>query len=429
MDVPPSGDGGYARQSVDVPPSGDGGYEVETGTHERKDDDSDMNVDTLPVGSIASFEKPHLQGLIDALKEDGYRVIGPQVADGAVVYDELESLEQLPLGVIDEQDGGVYRLARRQDAGYFDHVVGPHSLKRYLFPPQETLQQLQLKDGGWRVEPQQFDEPPLAVIGPRSCDLHAMAIQDRVFLEGPYVDPGYRARREGLFVVSVQCRRAAATCFCHSMKTGPRADHGFDLALSELDDCFAIEVGSERGGRILAAVDGWKPGAPTIVDRANDQSSQLERSMEQRSTTEAAPGAPKLRQLDTQDLRDLLLNNLDHPRWEQVADRCLACANCTMVCPTCFCSSVSEVSDLTNEHVRRERTWTSCFTAEHSFLTSGVVRNSTAARYRQWLTHKLSTWIDQFDSSGCVGCGRCITWCPVGIDLTEEVAAIRETTK
>jgi ferredoxin len=388
-----------------------------------------MSASTIPVGSSVSLEKPRLQGLIDALKNAGYRLVGPQVADGAVVYDELESIDQLPLGVIDEQDGGRYRLEQRSDADYFDHVVGPHSLKRYLFPPQETLQQLRMKDGSWNVEPTRVEDRPLAVIGPRSCDLHAMAIQDRVFLGGPYVDPGYRSRRERLFVVSVQCRRAAATCFCHSMKTGPRASRGFDLALSELDECFVIEVGSDRGGQVLAKVDGWKTCSAAVVDQAKDQSAQLERCMKQRGAAEASSATSPPRQLDTHDIRDLLLNNLDHPRWEQVAERCLSCANCTMVCPTCFCSSVTEVADLTGEQVRRERTWASCFTAEHSLLNTGVVRNSTKARYRQWLTHKLATWIDQYETSGCVGCGRCITWCPVGIDLTEEVAAIRETSK
>ena len=178
---------------------------------------------------------------------------------------------------------------------------------------------------------------------------------------------------------------------------------------------------------MLAAVDGWKTRSTATVDQAMDQSALLERSMKQRGSTEIASNASQPRHLDTHDIHDLLLDNLDHPRWDEVAERCLSCANCTMICPTCFCSSVAEVSDLTGEQVRRERTWASCFTAEHSFLNSGVVRNSTSARYRQWLTHKLATWIDQYDTSGCVGCGRCITWCPVGIDLTEEVAAIRET--
>ncbi len=131
------------------------------------------------------------------------------------------------------------------------------------------------------------------------------------------------------------------------------------------------------------------------------------------------------RHLDTTDIHDLLLNNLEHPRWAEVAERCLSCANCTMVCPTCFCASVEEVSDLSGDNVRRERAWDSCFTMEHSYTNTGTVRKTTASRYRQWLTHKLATWSDQFGTSGCVGCGRCVTWCPVAIDLTEEVAAIR----
>ena len=127
------------------------------------------------------------------------------------------------------------------------------------------------------------------------------------------------------------------------------------------------------------------------------------------------------------DLRDLLARNLEHPRWEEVAERCLTCGNCTMVCPTCFCTSVEDVSDLAGGEAERVRVWESCFSVEHSFLHGGSVRRSGRSRYRQWLTHKFGTWHDQFDSSGCVGCGRCIAWCPVGIDVTEELAAIRET--
>jgi Fe-S-cluster-containing hydrogenase component 2 len=127
------------------------------------------------------------------------------------------------------------------------------------------------------------------------------------------------------------------------------------------------------------------------------------------------------------DLHDLLLGNLDHPRWDDVAARCMTCANCTMVCPTCFCMTVEDSSDLAGVESSRSRRWDSCFTMDHSYVHGGSVRASAKSRYRQWLTHKLATWIDQFGSSGCVGCGRCITWCPVGIDITEEVAAIRNS--
>jgi ferredoxin len=381
-----------------------------------------------PVDSFVRIEKPQLQALVDALKAAGYRTIGPRIVDGAVVYRELDSAEQLPIGYVDLQGGGTYRLERVETAGHFDYVVGPDSLKKYMFPPRETLLESIRKNGKWEMTPPPIDAPPLAVIGLRSCDLHALAIQDKVFLGGPYVDPGYQARRQNLFIVAVNCRLAAATCFCHSMNTGPRAKNGFDLALTELNDHFVVEVGTPRGGEVIAAVD-WTVCTPQQVEDAEAVSSELLEQMAARDGgAEQAPAddAARQRHLDTTDIHDLLLSNLEHPRWAEVAERCLACANCTMVCPTCFCASVEEVSDLTGDHVRRERAWDSCFTAEHSYMNTGNVRKTTASRYRQWLTHKLATWIDQYGTSGCVGCGRCITWCPVGIDLTEEVAAIRE---
>ncbi len=369
--------------------------------------------------------KDRLQDLIDLLLGEGYRVVGPQVADGAVVLRELSSAGQLPAGWLDEQDGGHYRLRQDASAGIFDHVVGPHSLKNFLFPPRETIGRFVREDGTWRQEDHTIEEPPLAVLGVRGCDLAALAIQDRVFLGGEHVDPGYRRRRERLFVVAVNCRRAVATCFCHSTGCGPAAGGGFDLALTEFDERFACQIGSPRGEALVAALDAADPLKACTAEEvvaAREQPAALARSMHARV---AEPGQPRPRSLQTEGIRDLLFDNLEHPRWEEVASRCLSCTNCTLVCPTCFCASVSEVADLSGEAVERERHWASCFTLDHARMHGGSVRNSTASRYRQWLTHKLAGWIDQFGTSGCTGCGRCITWCPVGIDITEEVAAIR----
>ena len=133
------------------------------------------------------------------------------------------------------------------------------------------------------------------------------------------------------------------------------------------------------------------------------------------------------RSMDTCNIKDLFYRNLEHPRWNNVAERCLTCANCTMVCPTCFCTTIEDVTDLTGEHAERWRKLDSCFTMDFSYIHGGSVRASTKSRYRHWITHKLATWIDQFGTSGCVGFGRCITWCPVAIDITEEVHAIRKS--
>ena len=135
---------------------------------------------------------------------------------------------------------------------------------------------------------------------------------------------------------------------------------------------------------------------------------------------EVRPGA-----INQAHIKELLYRNLEHPRWEDVARRCLSCTNCTLVCPTCFCTTVEDATDLSGGHAERRRRWDSCFSMDFSYIHGGYIRPSVKARYRQWMTHKLATWIDQFGTSGCVGCGRCITWCPVGIDITAEVKAIR----
>ena len=370
-----------------------------------------MVVDESPVSVSRYLAKDDFQLLIDALQRRGFRVIGPRIAEGAIVYDDIASASDLPVGWTDQQAPGHYRLERRDDEAWFGYVVGPHSWKRFLFPPRAIVARADATEEGW-----QFSEPadkttPMAFLGVRACELAAIAIQDRVFLQGGFVDPIYRSRREAAFIVAVNCTQAASTCFCTSMDTGPACRRGFDLALTELPHGFTVECGSEAGSSLLAELP-TRPVADAELQRAADARQQ---AVDQIS-----------RRLDTAGIRDLLLNNLDHPRWNAVADRCLSCTNCTMVCPTCFCASVDEVSDLDGEHVERERKWDSCFNLEFSYLGGGQVRNQIRSRYRQWLTHKLASWVDQFGSSGCVGCGRCITWCPVGIDLTEEVAAIRE---
>jgi len=353
--------------------------------------------------------------LLAGLRAEDWLLVGPTVKDGALSHEEISGVGDLPRGWTEVQEAGTYRLARREDDAFFGYSVGPRSWKHLLFLPRLRLFRTRRQEDGFQVESEPTAPPRLALIGARSCDLHAISVQDRTFLDGPYKDPDYAARRERLFVVAVNCGQAGGTCFCVSMRTGPRATFGFDIALTELLEGghrFLAEAGTERGARWLARVASG-PAPESDVHAADAVVERTSRSMG--------------RSLDTTEVKALLYRNLEHPRWDDVAQRCLACTNCTLVCPTCFCSSVEDTSDLDGGVAERWRRWDSCFTLEHSYLHGGSVHRSIRSRYRQWLTHKVASWWDQFGTSGCVGCGRCITWCPVGIDLTEELAAIRAT--
>jgi sulfhydrogenase subunit beta (sulfur reductase) len=362
------------------------------------------------------LERRDFDSLFAVLKERGYRVIAPTVNDGALVYDEVTSSEDLPAGYTDEQAPATYRLKKGNGKAIFGYTLGPQSWKRFLYPPSVCLWEAKRKGKAFQADEQKTEQTAYAFMGVRACELHAIEILDKIFLKGSFVDRSYAARRNDLFIVAVNCTHAGETCFCASMGTGPRADGGFDLALSEFNNgshhFFIVEVGSERGAEVLRGV----PHEPA----SEGQKASVNQSTEQTI-------AHMARVMVTSDIKELLYKNYDHPRWNDVANRCLSCANCTMVCPTCFCTTVEDVTDLTGEHAERWRKWDSCFTMDFTYIHGGSTRASTRARYRQWMTHKLATWIDQFGTTGCVGCGRCITWCPVGIDITEEVKAIRET--
>jgi len=369
-----------------------------------------MNQGPPNVSDRVVIAKPDIQSVLDLLKQEGYLLIGPTLREEAILYDEIAEMSDLPSGWTDEQGPGSYRVKKRDDEHYFGFVVGPNSWKSYLYPADLKLFSTCKMGDHFEVQAQVQSPPRYAFVGVRACDLAAIKILDRIFIEDAIQDSSYRARRENAFILAVNCTEPGETCFCVSMGTGPECTGDFDLAITELKDTFLIDVGSPLGAFMLHGST-WRLAGALEINRARQLMIAAESSMG--------------RTLDTTGVADLLFNNLDHPRWDDVAMRCLSCANCTLVCPTCFCSDVQDTSDLTCETTQRTRVWDSCFNPDFSYVHGGHVRPNIRSRYRQWLTHKMASWIGQFGTAGCVGCGRCITWCPVGIDLTEEIAAIR----
>jgi ferredoxin len=372
---------------------------------------------------VGTLDVAGLQALLDALGASGRTVVGPTERAGVITYEALTSVDDLPRGVGEDQDAGTYRLRARGDGAVFGFATTGQSWKRWLFPSRQLLWRGERREGGFSVDAPTDHPEPVALLGVRGCDLAAIAALDRVLVEQwegrPASDPHYAARRASAFLVAVACSTPGGTCFCASMGTGPRPGPGADLVLTELapgtpDHRFLVATGSAAGEDFVA-----QAGLPL----ADVHDADRDGAAAQAADATAAMG----RSLDTDGLGDLLIARADDNHWDDIGERCLTCTGCTLVCPTCFCTAVEDVTDLSGDRWDRWRVWDSCFTPGFSYIHGGSVRESSGSRYRQWMTHKLGTWREQFDASGCVGCGRCITWCPVGIDITEEAADLRSS--
>lgn len=357
------------------------------------------------------IDRAQLERLCELAQEGGRSLIGPTLRDGAIVFRRIEHARELPIGWTDEQAPGRYGLRRTGSERAFDFVVGPNSAKELFFAPRETLYRAERRANGKVGFTPVLPTPERkSLLGVRACDLAAIAVQDDVLARGAMRDPRYVARRSDTLILAVHCTRPGPLCFCASMGTGPKVTTGADLALAERDHDLLIEALSPSGEALLARLES---DPATSEDRR-----WLDAAMDDARATMG-------RVVDTRAVHERLFAALDHPRFRDVASRCLSCGNCTSVCPTCFCTTAEDRSDLRGQHAERDRLWESCFSREHSEMHGHAVRATTEERYRQWLTHKLGAWISQFGTSGCVGCGRCIAWCPAGIDLTEELRALQ----
>ncbi len=367
----------------------------------------------FPVGSKVALPKAGLEKLVANLHSMGYRVLGPQIQDAAIVYKSLDSMRDFPKGYVSQEDAGSYRLVYTGHPRYFDATPGAQSWKQFFFPAQSELASYTRQpDGHWLTAEHEIDLTPMALVGVFPCDLAAIQIQDRIFLREEWKDPVYWSRRQSAFILAVNCLHPCGTGFCASMGTGPRANPGFDLSFTELDDVFLVEIGSEAGRLVMEGI----PVLPTSAFWLQAGEKNLEDAAGRMGRT-----LPR-----QQELPQLLLNNLEARQWDDVARRCMSCASCTQVCPTCFCWEARDSLDLAGLSGQRTRLWDSCFNPDYSYIIGGNSRPTTRSRYRLWLTHKFGSWYAQFGSSGCVGCGRCITWCPAHIDVTAELQALRE---
>ena len=368
----------------------------------------------VPISGWSRLEpREGLDALVELLLADGFLVVGPVVRGAAITYDDIGSGDDLPTGWAVDQAPGSWRMRPTGDNSRFGYTPGAASWKQYVFPPHQEVLRIRRVDGSFVVSHPAEPDRPLALVGARDCEVRALEVLDRVQLDPDHPDPRYAARRRDAFIVAVTCGVPAATCWCTSMGGGPVPRHGYDILLTELHDAdghrLLAEAGTARGEALLARLPGV---AATAVDRSAADA------------VAAAARAQLPQRLPGDELPSLLAGTEHHPQWDDVAERCLACSNCTMVCPTCFCSTFTDHTDLEPDVTHRSQEWASCFQLDHSNLGGRPVRAKVSSRYRQWLTHKLATWPEQFGTVGCVGCGRCTTWCPAGIDIVQETCAL-----
>ncbi|MDH5324136.1 MAG: 4Fe-4S dicluster domain-containing protein [Gammaproteobacteria bacterium] len=357
--------------------------------------------------------RSHFQTLIDQVLKQGYRLFGPQVENGAIVFKPLQSVRQLPQGWQLQQSPGSYVLTKTDNNQWFDWTLGPQGLKPLLFQSREVLWTVK-KDAHGRLhfdsDSEKSPEPAMAVLGVRACDVAALQLQDAHFLRNGNNDSAYAQRRQGLLLLALNCGCSSPTCFCASSGDGPQVADHVDIQLTELEQGFVVRAGSEAGDAVLRGISQWTQAVT---------SQQAQQALERIRFA----GASQSRLMPSlgEQISDRLL---DSACWDEVAERCLACGNCTSVCPTCFCYDVQEDFHSPSDTVLHYRQWSSCFTLDHSYMHGLNVRSNTSLQYRQWFVHKLVSWKQQYGRSGCVGCGRCISWCPVGIDITQTASDI-----
>jgi ferredoxin len=371
---------------------------------------------SVSSNAVLRLEPSDIEKLFSVIINEGYEICAPVVKDGAIVYKSGAVFSELPSGWGDFQEKANYQIERNNNDAIFNYTVAANNWKQFLFKPVEKL--FTINRNGWQAIKSEKEDKPLAFFGVRPCELASIAILDKVFEDRRCYIPEYKRRRESLLIIAVNCTRAGNTCFCASLNTGPKAKSHYDIVLTEMVNdrrhYFVGEAATERGQKIISKLK-CQTASPAEV-------SEVESAIERAANSMG-------RTVNTDRLKELLYEKFESHIWDEIAERCLTCGNCTMVCPTCFCNQVEDGSSFDGKVAWRCRKWDSCFSLEFSYIHGGSVRASEKSRYRQWLTHKFASWCEQFGVFGCVGCGRCITWCPAGIDITEEIKVFQTETQ
>lgn len=308
-----------------------------------------------------------------------------------------------------ERDGGYAfeRLERWSDARLrYDRTILPP--KKYFLPPRETLFTYDAEHG-YRARSEDLDRTVI-LFGVHACDIYGINILDQVF-GGEYPDPYYRARRRNVGIIGIDCE-PDAHCFCHSMRAD-FVDHGFDLFFYDIGDHYLTLVGTALGDDMVLAT-----GSLFEEVAEADIAEYKRRSSEKRDAFQL--------DVDIRDLPEIFELEYENEMWDELGEKCLSCGSCSMVCPTCYCYDVKDTVDPGSESGSRLRCWDSCLFSSHAAVAGGEnFRASRGDRIKFRFYHKQRGFVAEYGRPSCVGCGRCIVACPVGIHIAHVLSELR----
>ncbi len=298
------------------------------------------------------------------------------------------------------------------------------SARSFLYPAKERVAVYPGREVPW--EPEVSPEKPSVLVGARACELRALAILDWVFLEGDFVDPFYKARREALLLVASDCVAFAPSCFCTLLGEKPYPTGGYDLNLSPIEGGYVVESGSDRGEK---AASDYLGSAPEATPEQLEERDRIRKDIEEKLVQQN-------KEFDTgrtpEQLSELVAQEIEAGGWNPTMAKCVECGACTNICPTCYCFYLyDQESELSDEAKERVRFWDSCLFADYARMAGvggmkATPRAAFVSRYRNRFLHKYAWQYQQLGRLGCVGCGRCFEACAGGIDVRE---VLRDLTK
>ena len=303
----------------------------------------------------------------------------------------------------------------KEDSDIFEMQLDYHRtilpLKKYFYHPTETM--FSFSNSGFVSSIESVKVHDI-IFGVHACDIHGIQILDRVF-SGRYRDEYYFSRRENVSLIGISCL-SDDFCFCNSMGTD-YVDTGFDLFLSEITDGYLVRVGTSKGDDMVnLSKELFQEITQQEIDDYKDYALAKKKGFK--------------RFLNIRNLPEIM--DLEHKSslWDELGKKCTSCGTCSMCCPTCYCYRTFDEVNLDMESGRRRRQWDCCLFRDHALVAEGHnFRKDRSDRFKHRWLHKQQSFAGEFGQPSCVGCGRCIEFCPAKIDMTEELNKIQEITQ